>query len=75
MAFPATRRTSVRSILVFLLIRDAAAAAGLSWGGNFSKPDVVHFYEDPTGGNKKRRQQLIDDATSVYESGSACTCP
>lgn len=35
---------------------DAAKAAGLSWGGNYSKPDPVHFYDDPG----TDRRQLID---------------
>jgi RHS repeat-associated protein len=56
------------------LIRDAATSAGLDWGGNFTKPDDVHFYDDPTNGDKKARKKLIDDATIVYESGSSCTC-
>jgi hypothetical protein len=28
-----------------------AASSGLQWGGNFRKPDPVHFYSDP-GGNR-----------------------
>lgn len=38
-------------------IREAAQAAGLSWGGNFRKPDPVHFYYDP--GDDRR--SLITD--------------
>jgi hypothetical protein len=34
-----------------------AAAAGVSWGGNFRNPDPVHFFTDP-GTN---RSQLIDN--------------
>ena len=34
----------------------AAKAAGLSWGGDYSKPDPVHFYDDPG----TDRRQLID---------------
>lgn len=29
---------------------EIAASSGLKWGGNFKKPDSVHFYFDP-GGN------------------------
>ncbi len=35
----------------------AAKAAGLSWGGDYSKPDPVHFYDDPG----TDRRQLIDN--------------
>jgi len=38
-------------------ILEAAEDAGLSWGGHFSKPDVVHFYSDPG----TDRRQLIDN--------------
>lgn len=38
-------------------VLDAAKAAGLSWGGDFSKPDPVHFYSDPG----TDRRQLIDN--------------
>lgn len=31
-----------------------AASSGLQWGGNFRKPDKVHFYSDP-GGNRVNR--------------------
>jgi hypothetical protein len=41
------------------IIRDSAARAGLAWGGDFPKPDVVHFYFDPAPGTP--RQQLIKD--------------
>lgn len=34
-------------------ILDAARAAGLSWGGNFSDPDPDHFYFDPGGDRRK----------------------
>ncbi len=30
---------------------EIAASSGLQWGGNFRKPDPVHFYSDP-GGNR-----------------------
>jgi RHS repeat-associated protein len=55
-------------------ILDAADASGLSWGGNFSKPDRVHFYKDPTGGNKKLRKKLIKQAQDDYSNGGACGC-
>ena len=55
-------------------ILDAADAVGLSWGGNFSKPDTVHFFIDPTGGNKKLRKQLIKQAQKEYGAGGACGC-
>jgi len=38
-------------------VLEAAKAAGLSWGGNYSKPDPVHFYSDPG----TDRRQLIDN--------------
>lgn len=38
-------------------VLEAAKAAGLSWGGDFSKPDPVHFYSDPG----TDRRQLIDN--------------
>ena len=40
------------------VIRDAAAEAGLSWGGRFNDPG--HFYLDPGGD----RQAAIDDFTA-----------
>jgi len=45
------------------LVSDAAAA-GISWGGNFSKPDPVHFYSDP-GGN---RSQRIDNFSRAIQN-------
>lgn len=39
------------------VVLDAAKNASLSWGGNFSKPDPVHFYSDPG----TDRRQLIDN--------------
>jgi len=55
-------------------IRDAADAVGLSWGGDFSKPDTVHFFVDPTGGNQKARKRLIKQAQKEYKRGGACGC-
>lgn len=58
----ATQRTTVRA---------NATAAGLSWGGNFSRPDKVHFFFDP--GN---RATLIQSAQEANDNGSSnqCTC-
>ena len=55
-------------------ILEAASAAGLSWGGDFSKRDPVHFYTDPTGGNKKLRKKLIKQAQDDYNNGATCGC-
>jgi hypothetical protein len=41
------------------IIRDAADAAGLSWGGKFVPPYIVHFYFDPNPGAD--RTSLISD--------------
>jgi len=38
-------------------VLEAAKAAGLKWGGDFSVPDPVHFYSDPG----TDRSQLIDN--------------
>ena len=43
------------------IIRDTAAAAGLSWGGNFRKTDPPHFYVDPGS-----RTEWIQHATTTY---------
>lgn len=42
----------------------AAARGGLSWGGNFAKPDPGHFYFDP-GGN---RQQAIQNFSAGVDT-------
>lgn len=42
-------------------VLDAAKEAGLSWGGNYSKPDPRHFYSDPG----TDRRQLIDNFTNA----------
>lgn len=45
-----------------------AALAGLSWGGNFRKPDQVHFYVDPG-----HRASRIADAQRQYKNrGAKC---
>lgn len=44
------------------VIREAAAAAGLGWGGNFNDPDPPHFYYD-SGGN---REDLVNQAQQEY---------
>jgi hypothetical protein len=41
---------------------DAAVNAGLSWGGNFRRPDPVHFFSNPTGS----RENAIQDAQRKY---------
>ena len=53
---------------------DAAADAGLFWGGHFKHRDPVHFYMNPHG----RRSRAIRDAQRRYKClhgiGSACSC-
>jgi len=46
-----------------------AEAAGLTWGGNFRKPDRVHFYHDP--GDRKHK---IPQAQNAYNKGVSCSC-
>ncbi|VTU46443.1 Filamentous hemagglutinin (plasmid) [Variovorax sp. SRS16] len=48
------------------ILRDTAAQAGLSWGGNFSKPDDVHFYIDPYGVAGIGRIGLIQTQQSAF---------
>ena len=51
----------------------AAASAGLSWGGNFNTPDPVHFYVNPAG----TRANAISDAQTTYRCltrTGACSC-
>jgi hypothetical protein len=44
------------------IIRTAAAAAGLNWGGNFTPPDLPHFYVEST----VPRATAIQNATLRY---------
>ena len=44
------------------IIRNAASAAGLNWGGNFQTQDPPHFYIEPSGG----RDTAIQNATRDY---------
>jgi RHS repeat-associated protein len=46
-----------------------ADAAGLDWGGDFRKPDPVHFYHDPG-----KRAKRIRDAQKRNQSGDNCEC-
>jgi len=43
-----------------------ANKAGLSWGGNFKKPDNVHFYKEVPGG-RKNRSKYITSARKEYK--------
>jgi hypothetical protein len=45
------------------ILKDTAADAGLSWGGNFRTPDPPHFFRDPGGD----RSKLIDEAGRQVE--------
>jgi RHS repeat-associated protein len=47
-----------------------AQNAGISWGGNFTTPDNVHFYSDP--GN---RTAQIQQAQQASQQGVNCDCP
>ena len=48
------------------LVSDAAAA-GISWGGNFSTPDPAHFYVDP-GGNRDNRIDSFSQAVQNLQN-------
>jgi RHS repeat-associated protein len=50
-------------------VLDFADTAGLDWGGDFKRPDPVHFYHDP--GNRKDK---IRDAQARYKKGANCGC-
>jgi peptidoglycan hydrolase-like protein with peptidoglycan-binding domain len=45
------------------IVREAAKAAGLQWGGGFNSPDPVHFYTDPP----IDRMTAIANATRQYQ--------
>jgi len=45
-----------------------ARKAGLSWGGNFSKPDPVHFYIEVPGG-RGNRSKYIGEAQRDFQQG------
>nr|WP_248782265.1 M15 family metallopeptidase [Yokenella regensburgei] len=44
------------------VVRNAATAAGLSWGGDFRQPDPPHFYMNPP----IDRTTAIDNATQEF---------
>jgi hypothetical protein len=48
------------------ILRDTASQAGLSWGGNFSQPDTVHFYIDPYGRPGSGRTSLIQTQQDAF---------
>lgn len=51
-----------------------ARQAGLRWGGNFKKPDPVHFYKEVPGGRTKR-SIYIKEAQGDFKKGNVPTCP
>ncbi len=51
------------------IVLHTASLADLDWGGNFRKPDLVHFFHDP--GN---RAKWISDAQKQNQSGNDCGC-
>ncbi len=50
------------------IILKSAQDAGLSWGGNFSKPDFPHFYVDPGG----RTAKIIDAQKTYCQISGGC---
>jgi hypothetical protein len=52
---------------------DRAAGYGIKWGGDFRKPDPVHFYVEPAGG-RKGRKEAIKKAQKRYKDVFA-PCP
>ena len=56
--------SSLPSDAMRTVVRNAASAAGLSWGGNFGTPDPPHFYFNPGGD----RAQLVNDAQYNYNN-------
>jgi RHS repeat-associated protein len=51
-----------------------ARQTGLRWGGNFKKPDPVHFYKEVPGGRAKR-SIYIKEAQGDYKKGNVPVCP
>jgi RHS repeat-associated protein len=58
------RRTVVRN----------ARDAGLKWGGDFRRPDPVHYYREVPGG-PRNRSQYIQEAQEAYKKGNVPQCP
>lgn len=57
------------------LVLMAAYEAGLSWGGWFNDPDPIHFYVDPTGGDREKRAALVERVQKEYNSAKEfCKC-
>lgn len=55
-------------------VTENAREAGLNWGGNFSRPDNVHFYKEVPGG-RENRSSYINEAQKDYSNGGAdCGC-
>lgn len=61
---PEDRRTVVEN----------ARLAGLRWGGNFKKPDPVHFYKEVPGG-RAQRSIYIKEAQGDFKKGNVPVCP
>jgi RHS repeat-associated protein len=61
---PEDRRTVVEN----------ARRTGLRWGGNFKKPDPVHFYKEIPGGRAKR-SVYIEGAQGDFKKGNVPLCP
>ncbi len=51
-----------------------AAAAGISWGGNFSTPDPVHFYNEVPGGRGNRSKYIADAQKDAASGAADCGC-
>jgi RHS repeat-associated protein len=50
-------------------VLNTAALADIAWGGNFRKPDPVHFFHDPG-----HRKKWISDAQKQNHRRSDCAC-
>ena len=48
------------------ILRRTASLSGLAWGGNFSKPDNVHFFIDPYGKPGPGRSSLIQTQQDAH---------